>query len=137
MKADLSPYIAFEGVAGEVLRFYARVLGGEPLLETYGAYNASDDPRDQDRVLYGVLRSPDGFVVRVTDTKADESLTPGDNHYLCLNGDGEDLLQRCWDGLREGATIVTPLEKSPWGDTYGQLVDRFGVTWQVNIGSSE
>lgn len=137
MKPDLSPYIAFAGDAADALRFYAEVFGGNPLLETYGAYQASEDPRDQERVLYGVLRSPDGFVIRVTDVTAEQSVTPGDNHFLCLNGDDEDLLRRCWDGLSKGATIVKPLEVSPWGDAYGKLVDRHGVTWQVNIGSSE
>lgn len=137
MKPDLSPYIAFDGDAGDVLRFYADIFGGEPLIETYGAYQASDDPRDQERVLYGVLRTPDGFVVRVTDVTANEKINPGDNHFLCLNGDDELLLRRCWEGLSKEATVVKPLEASPWGDSYGKLVDRFGVTWQVNIGSSE
>jgi PhnB protein len=30
-----------------------------------------------------------------------------------------------------------PLEKQMWGDEYGQLVDRFGVPWMVNIGPAE
>ena len=26
-----------------------------------------------------------------------------------------------------------PLEQAPWGDTFGMVVDKFGVTWLVNI----
>ena len=26
-----------------------------------------------------------------------------------------------------------PLEKAPWGDSFGMLKDRFGVDWLVNI----
>jgi PhnB protein len=26
-----------------------------------------------------------------------------------------------------------PLEKAPWGDAFGMLQDRFGVSWLVNI----
>jgi PhnB protein len=29
-----------------------------------------------------------------------------------------------------------PLEKAPWGDTFGMLVDRFGVSWLVNVSPS-
>jgi PhnB protein len=29
-----------------------------------------------------------------------------------------------------------PLEKQMWGDEYGQLTDRFGVEWMVNISGS-
>ena len=26
-----------------------------------------------------------------------------------------------------------PLEQAPWGDFFGQLTDKFGVSWMVNI----
>jgi len=26
-----------------------------------------------------------------------------------------------------------PLEKQMWGDTFGMVVDKFGVGWMVNI----
>ena len=26
-----------------------------------------------------------------------------------------------------------PLEPAPWGDTFGMCVDRYGVSWLVNI----
>jgi PhnB protein len=29
-----------------------------------------------------------------------------------------------------------PLERAPWGDSFGMLVDRFGVPWMVNISGS-
>jgi PhnB protein len=28
-----------------------------------------------------------------------------------------------------------PLEKAVWGDTFGMCVNRFGVSWVVNISS--
>ena len=31
-----------------------------------------------------------------------------------------------------GASTV-PLEKQMWGDVFGMVIDRFGVTWMVNI----
>jgi PhnB protein len=29
--------------------------------------------------------------------------------------------------------VVEPLNKAPWGDSFGMAVDRFGVQWLVNI----
>ena len=26
-----------------------------------------------------------------------------------------------------------PLEKQMWGDEFGQVIDRFGISWMVNI----
>jgi len=30
-------------------------------------------------------------------------------------------------------TISIPLEKAPWGDSFGMLVDKFGTPWMINI----
>jgi PhnB protein len=32
-----------------------------------------------------------------------------------------------------GGTVDSPLEKQFWGDTFGALTDRYGISWQVNI----
>lgn len=33
-------------------------------------------------------------------------------------------------------SITEQLARAPWGDTYGSFVDRFGVSWMVNIDGS-
>lgn len=33
----------------------------------------------------------------------------------------------------ESGTIDMPLKKQFWSDIYGQLTDKFGVHWMVNI----
>ena len=53
-----------------------------------------------------------------------------------MSGTDEAALSGYWNKLKEGGTIQQPLEKAPWGDSFGMCVDRFGVTWMVNIGSS-
>jgi PhnB protein len=30
-----------------------------------------------------------------------------------------------------------PLEKQMWGDEFGTCVDRFGISWMVNIAGSQ
>jgi hypothetical protein len=32
--------------------------------------------------------------------------------------------------------VTEPLTRAPWGDSFGMLVDRFGVDWLVNISGS-
>lgn len=56
MKPDLSPYLAFDGCARDALEFYATVLGGKPVIETYGDFRPDVAAENQDLVLYGVLR---------------------------------------------------------------------------------
>ncbi len=38
-----------------------------------------------------------------------------------------------WDrAIKAGCTERMPFAVAPWGDTYGQMVDPFGVTWAFN-----
>ena len=48
-------------------------------------------------------------------------------HLNCPN------VQATWKAaLAAGASIVTPLEKQFWGDTYGIAVDPFGQRWSMS-----
>ncbi len=52
---------------------------------------------------------------------------------VSLSGDDDATLRSYWEQLAEGGRVVEPLETAPWGDSFGMLVDRFGVSWLVNI----
>ena len=55
---------------------------------------------------------------------------------LSLSGDDDATLRGYWDALADGGSVTVPLETAPWGDTFGMLVDKFGVPWMVNIAGS-
>ena len=57
-------------------------------------------------------------------------------YNLSLSGPDEEKLRRWFDLLSEDGEVRSPLKKESWGDIYGNLVDKFGVNWMVNIGSS-
>ena len=138
MKADLSAYITFEGRAREALEHYQTALGGKVLIETFRKWGIPTAPGHEDDVVYGVLRTDDGFVLRVKDRASDEEpVEQGTAWALCLNGEEAERLTACWNALAEGATIIEPLQEMPWGDLSGILIDAFGIRWSVNIGSSE
>ena len=138
MKADLSAYITFEGRAREALEHYQTALGGKVLIETFRKWGIPTAPGHEDDVVYGVLRTDDGFVLRVKDRASDEEpVEQGTAWALCLNGEEAERLTACWNALTAGATIIEPLGETPWGDLNGALIDAFGIRWAVNIGSSE
>jgi predicted 3-demethylubiquinone-9 3-methyltransferase (glyoxalase superfamily) len=43
----------------------------------------------------------------------------------------------CWNKLIEGGSVMMPLNKYPWSEKYGWLQDKFGVSWQLMLGSVE
>ena len=134
MTTRLNPYISFTDNAREALDFYASVLGGTAAYNTFGEYGAADEPH-AGGIMHGRLETPAGFTLMAADTPPGmEHRAPGSSGIsISLSGDDSAELRGYWDGLSEGATIVMPLEKQMWGDTFGMLTDRFGVEWMVNI----
>ena len=134
MTVRLNPYLNFRDTAREAMEFYHSIFGGDLQLNTFAELSASDDPAEADKIMHGMLVTPNGLVVMGADTPNSMDYTPATGFAISLSGDEEAELQRYWDGLSGGGAIVMPLEKAPWGDTFGMCVDKFGISWMVNIG---
>jgi hypothetical protein len=79
---------------------------------------------------------PRGFVPLASDTPNSMDYTPGNNISVSLSGDDDAELRGYWNRLSDGGTVAMPLEKAPWGDSFGQCIDKFGISWLVNISGS-
>jgi predicted 3-demethylubiquinone-9 3-methyltransferase (glyoxalase superfamily) len=40
-------------------------------------------------------------------------------------------IERIWGWLAEGGNAMMTLDKYPWSEKYGWMVDKFGMTWQL------
>ena len=133
MPSILNPYLNFRGSAREAMDFYRSVFGGEVQRSTFAEYQMAQDPADNDLIMHSQLTSPAGFTLMAADVPAHMDFTQGSSISISLSGDDEAELTGYWQKLSEGATISQPLEKAPWGDSFGMLTDKFGITWLVNI----
>jgi len=89
---------------------------------------------EKDKVMHAQLTTANGFTLMASDTPV--GMERGANGSISLSGKAADEaeLRGYWDGLRAGGKVTLPLEKAPWGDTFGMCVDKFGTGWMVNIG---
>lgn len=133
MTTRLNPYLSFRDNAREAMDFYQSVFGGELTRATFAEYHASEDPAEQDKVMHSMLVTDDGLTLMGADTPNSMDLPPNSNGTLSLSGDDEAELRGYWDKLSDGGEVSMPLEKAPWGDTFGMCVDKFGIAWMVNI----
>jgi len=133
MASKLNPYLSFRENASDAMDFYQSVFGGTLTKSTFGEFHASEDPAEADRIMHSALETPGGFTLMGADTPNSMELTQGDSISVSLSGDDHDELMGYWNGLVDGATITAPMNTAPWGDSFGMCIDRFGVTWLVNI----
>ena len=135
MTTKLTPYLNFREGTRDVMDFYASVFGGELTSSTFAELGGMGMPEaEQGKVMHSQLVADNGMTVMAADVPTHMEVSP--NGTLSLSGEDEAELRGYWDKLVVGGTPVLPLEKAPWGDTFGMCVDKFGVTWMVNIAAS-
>lgn len=135
MQTKLNPYISFRDNTREAMEFYKDVFGGKLTMATFKEFHASKDPAEDTMIMHSTLETDNGIVFMASDTPKTMEYRPGTNMSMSLSGDNEKELRGYWERLSKEAKISMPLEKAPWGDTFGMLNDKFGIAWLVNISS--
>ena len=125
------------GHSKEAMEFYNSVLCGDLTIQTYKDAGFPHDPKDDDLVIHANLMTEEGINIMASDGNDEHQVNMGDNIHLSLVGSNEEQLTNYFNGLAEGGTVDMALAKQFWGDTYGQLTDKFGVHWTVNITKEE
>ncbi|MHA7238425.1 VOC family protein [Arthrobacter sp. TMS1-12-1] len=133
MAATINTYLSFKDTAKEAMDFYQSVFGGDLERSTFGEFGMSEDPAEQDKIMHSMLTTPSGQVIMAADTPNSMEYTAPAGHSLSISGDDEPEIRGYWDALAGSGSEVLPLAPSPWGDSFGMCVDRFGITWMVNI----
>ncbi|WP_448006057.1 VOC family protein [Agromyces bauzanensis] len=133
MPVTLNPYLNFRDDARQALEFYHAVFGGELTISTFADFQAAQDPSENDLVMHGQIDGANGITLMGADTPKHPEFQGHNGFSVSLSGDDDATLRGYWEKLTEGGRVVEPLETAPWGDAFGMLVDRFGVSWVVNI----
>jgi PhnB protein len=133
MQTKLNPYISFKDNTREAMQFYHSVFGGKLTMSTFKEYHASHDPAEDDLIMHSLLETENGLTLMASDTPSGMEYRPGTNISVSLSGENEAELTAFYQKLSNGGTATMPLNKAPWGDSFGMLTDKFGIGWLVNI----
>lgn len=137
MPTRLNPYLSFKDEARDAMEFYHSVFGGELTLSTFDEFQASEDPDEKDKIMHGMLETPEGMVLMGADTPNSMEYVPNAGTAISLSGEDAAKLRDYWERLSAGGEVTVPLEPAPWGDSFGMCVDKFGVSWMVNIADQQ
>lgn len=131
MASRLNPYVNFRGEAREALTFYQEVFGGVAVMHTFGDFGMEGP--EAGKIMHGMLETPGGYTLMCSDVPDSMELDSGSSITISLSGDDDAELRGYWEKLSAGGTVTMPLERQAWGDDFGEVTDRFGVRWMVNI----
>lgn len=128
-----NPYLHLKGNAREALEFYRGVFGGEVTANTFKESGVPVAAEEENWLMHGQLTTSN-MTLMVADSPS--NMGPYDvpaGISLSLSGEDEEVLRSYWEKLSVGGNISQPLMQAPWGDTFGMVVDKFGINWMVNI----
>jgi len=131
MKA--SAVLGFKGDCEAAFKFYEQHLGGQPgpILRYDGSPQADIVPPDwRDKIMHGSIVVGD-LVLMGGDFLEGQYQAPQGFTLSLQMSDTADA-ERIFNALAQGGTVLLPLEKTFWATRFGQVVDRFGVPWQIN-----
>lgn len=136
MSTYLSPYLHFRGATREAMAFYESVFGGRLDVMTFadmGGMGLGDD--ETHLVMHSALTVSESVLLMAADVPRHMEGELSNGH-VALSGDDVDTLRGWFEGLADGGTVEMPFEKAPWGDWFGSVSDRYGVSWMVNASGS-
>jgi PhnB protein len=131
----INPYLNFDGNTREAMQFYARVLGGELEVQSFGDVGMADKPELKDRTMHASLTKGE-IVIMASDTMPGMNFAPGNNVWININCESDEEIERLFKAMGEGGTVVMPLAEQFWGAKFGMLNDKYGMHWMFNFQKS-
>ncbi len=134
MMVKLTPYITLEGRVKEAIQFYEETLGAEILsIFTYG--EMPDMPNtftDELKSLVAHAKLKVGETeLMLSDAPGDSTIENGKRVTICITTNEVEKSKRIYEALRQGGQINLPFKEEPFSPGFGDVTDKFGVTFQI------
>ena len=126
----VTPFLMFEGQAQQAIELYTRVLRDSEILdvERYGP----DGPGPENTIIRATM-SLQGQTVLVSDSYISHDFTFTPSFSLFVTCEDEAELERLVADLGEDGKTLMPLDNYGFSQRFAWVVDRFGVSWQLNL----
>src|SRR6266498_704527 len=134
--ANMNAYVMFNGNCREAFEFYKSCFNGQLTLQTVGESPvAAQWPAEtHNRVLHTML-TKDSLILMGSDfMDSGTSYSVGNAISLCLVCSSHEEIQSLFATLGEGGKVNHPLKEEFFG-TFGDLTDKFGITWMFQFGA--
>jgi PhnB protein len=135
MVVRMNPYLVMDGNAKEAIAFYEKALAAKVVtVQTFGEGPA--DPNHpmpdgvKDRIMHGMLKVGETELM-FSDTFPGMPYQTGNNVNITIVTNAADSSKQVFDALADGGKVGMPLQETFWTSAYGQVTDKFGVSWQI------
>ncbi|MHA7966350.1 VOC family protein [Paenibacillus sp. CAU 1782] len=134
MTVKLTPYITLEGRTKEAIQFYEQAIGAEVLsMMTYGDMPEMPNTFTDDLkslVAHAKLRIGQSELM-FSDAPGDSVIQAGKRVTICITTSDVGQSKEIYEALRQGGQINIPFTEESFSPGFGDVTDKFGVTFQI------
>lgn len=125
-----TPFLMFEGNAEEAMKYYTSLIEDSEItsISRYG----SDGPGQEGSVILAAFTlKGQEFMCIDSNIHHEFTFTPSFSIYLTCSS--EDEIDHLFEKLSEAGSVLMPLGDYSFSKKFAWTVDRFGVSWQLNL----
>ncbi len=133
MGPTLTPFLMFEGAAGEALELYASAFDDAEVVDVQRF--GDEGPGKPGTIEAAFLRIGEQRI-RLFDSPVEHAFgfTPAVSLFVELDSVGE--VDAAFAKLSEGGGVLMGLDAYPFSPRFAWINDRFGVSWQLSVRSA-
>ncbi|RAL24176.1 VOC family protein [Thermoflavimicrobium daqui] len=126
----VTPFLMFQGNAEEAMNYYTTLIEESKIISMtrYGANEAGEEGSVKQATF-----SLKGQEMMCIDSNVEHSFTFTPSFSLFVTCDTEEEINRLYKALTEGGSTLMPLGDYSFSRKFGWIVDKFGVSWQLNL----
>ncbi len=121
----ITPFLWFDDQAEEAINFYVSIFKDSKMV------NANRGPDDK---LFTATFQLEGQEFMALNGGPQFKFTPAVSFFVTCETTAE--IDELWQKLSEAGSVLMPLDTYPFSEKFGWLADKYGLSWQLSVGSS-
>ncbi|HFI0610955.1 TPA: VOC family protein [Streptococcus suis] len=133
MLKAMEVYLVTNGNGLEAIEFYKNALGAT--VEQVNLFKdfLPDCPAELENYVMNAQFRLNDQRFMLSDNNPEMPYIVGDNITVALITDDAETAQELYSKLSVDATAINmELQAVPWSPAYGNVTDKFGISWQIN-----
>jgi predicted 3-demethylubiquinone-9 3-methyltransferase (glyoxalase superfamily) len=133
MMQKITTFLMFEGKAEEAMNLYTSLFKGSQIVNItrYGPGEAGAEGS----VMHATFTlNGQEFMAIDSSMKHEFTFTPSMSLYVRCESEAE--IDALFATLSQGGKVMMPLDRYPFSQKFGWLADKFGVSWQLSMGTA-
>ncbi|SHS89046.1 glyoxalase/bleomycin resistance protein/dioxygenase [Mycobacteroides abscessus subsp. abscessus] len=136
MILGIHPYLVLNGNGQEAVKFYEEAIDAKVVsVQTFGDMPDNPEyptpPEAKNRVLNAHLKIGNSDLM-LSDTFPGQPYPIGAQVTIAIMINSVEKTKAVFEKLQDGGEVLMPLQETFWSPAYGQVTDKFNMTWQVS-----